>query len=80
MESLIFLVEKRDGKVKARFCANRSTQCEYMDREEAASPIVMTESILITLVINACDIPNAFVQTEMNKTKKGDDENLRYVN
>ena len=25
MESLIFLVEKRDGKIKARMCANGST-------------------------------------------------------
>ena len=80
MESLLFLVEKRDGKVKARFCANGSSQREYMGREESASPTVMTESILITSVIDAkqerdvmtCDIPNAFVQTEMDKTKKGE--------
>ena len=80
MESLLFLVEKRDGKVKARFVANGSSQREYMGREQSASPTVMTESIMITSVIDAkqkrdvmtCDIPNAFVQTEMDKTEKGE--------
>ena len=75
MESLIFLVEKRDGRVKARACANGSTQREYMERDEAASPTAMTESILITAVIDAkqnrdvmtADIPNTFVQTDVDK-------------
>ena len=75
MESLIFLVEKRDGRVKARTCANGSTQCAYMERDEAASPTAMTESILITATIDAkqnrdvmtADIPNAFVQTDVNE-------------
>jgi hypothetical protein len=80
MESLIFLVEKRDGRVKARTCANGSTQHAYMERDDAASPTAMTESILITATINAkqkrdvmmADIPNAFVQTiveEKNQVK-----------
>lgn len=79
MESLIFLVEKRDGTVKGRTCANGSTQREYMDREEATSPTVMTESIIITGVIEAkqrrdvmtADIPNAFVQTDIEKKEIG---------
>jgi len=37
LESLIFLVEKRDGRVKARTCANGTTQREYITREEASS-------------------------------------------
>ena len=54
MESLIFLVEKRDSTVKGRTCrANGSTQREYMEREEAGSPTAMTESILITGTIKA---------------------------
>jgi Reverse transcriptase (RNA-dependent DNA polymerase) len=76
MESLIFLVEKKDGRVKARACANGSTQREYINKEEAASPTVATESILITAALDAmeerdimtADIPNAFVQTEMVST------------
>jgi hypothetical protein len=81
MESLIFLVEKRDQSVKARLCANGSTQREYMERDDASSPTVMAESILITAGIDAkqnrdvmtCDIPNAFVQTDIpeHKLEKG---------
>ena len=79
MESLLFLVEKRDGRIKARFCANGSTQREYMERNESGSPTVATESILITCVIDAkqgrdvmtCDIPNAFVQTELEIAVEG---------
>ena len=73
MESLIFLVEKRDGRIKGRHCANGSTQRTYIEKEEAASPTANTESILLTATIEAeegrdimtCDIPNAFVQTEI---------------
>jgi hypothetical protein len=73
MESLLFLTEKRDGRIKGRACANGSIQREYINREDAASPTAMTESILITATIDAkqghdvmtADIPNAFVQTEI---------------
>jgi hypothetical protein len=79
MESLIFVTEKRDGRMKGRFCANGSTQREYIDRDEAASPTASTDSILITGVIDAkqqrdvmtADIPNAFVQTDINAKEKG---------
>ena len=75
MESLIFLVEKRDGIIKARYCANGSTQRDYMSHEDVSSSTVSTESTLLTAVIEAeegrdvstCDIPNAFVQTEVQK-------------
>jgi hypothetical protein len=73
MESLIFLNEKRDETVKARFCANGSTQRAYIPREEASSPTAASEAIIITGVIDAkqkrdvmtADIPNAFVQTDI---------------
>jgi len=75
LESLIFLTEKRDGTVKARHCANGSTQREWMSREEVSSPTVSTESTMLTAVIEAeeerdvatCDIPNAFIQTEVQE-------------
>jgi hypothetical protein len=74
MESLIFLTEKRDGTIKGRACANGSIQRNYIDKDDAASPTVGTEAILITGVIDAkekrdvmtADIPNAFVQTEVD--------------
>ena len=80
MESLIFLVENRDGTVKARTCANGSTQRDYVDRDEAASPTAMTESVIITGTINAkqardimtADIPNTFVQTRIDDKEVGE--------
>jgi hypothetical protein len=73
MESLIFLNEKRDETVKARMCANGSTQRSYIAREDVSSPTAASEAILITGVIDAkqkrdvmtLDIPNAFVQTKI---------------
>jgi hypothetical protein len=77
MESLIFLNEKRDGEtVKARMCANGSTQQAYISREEATSPTAALEAIITTGVIDAkqksdvmtLDIPDAFVQTKSHRT------------
>jgi hypothetical protein len=73
MESLIFLTEKRDETVKARVCANGSTQRAYISREEASSPTAASEAIITTGVIDAkqkrdvmtLDIPNAFTQTDI---------------
>jgi hypothetical protein len=50
-----------------------STQRVYMDHEDASSPTVRTDSVLITAGIEAeenrdvatCDIPNAFIQTNL---------------
>jgi hypothetical protein len=77
MESLIFLTEKKDGRIKARTCANGSTQREYTSQDEAASPTALTELYIITAVIDAkqgrdvitADIPNAFVQTDIKNAK-----------
>eukprot|EP00978_Attheya_sp_CCMP212_P020734 scaffold59681_cov29-Attheya_sp.AAC.1 len=76
MESLIFLVEKLDGTVKTSTCGNGSTQREYIEREDAASPTASTGSIIIISVIDTkqnrdimtSDIPNAFVQTEIDQS------------
>ena len=75
LESLIFLVEKKDGRIKARHCANGSKQRQWMDSDEAASPTVMTESVMLTATIEAqeqrdvatFDIPNAFIQTGVDE-------------
>lgn len=71
MESLLFLNEKGDGTTKARGCANGSTQRGCIPKEEASSPIVSTDSVLIAGVIEEkqgrdvmmIDMPNAFAQT-----------------
>jgi len=51
LESLIFLTEKKDGRIKARFCAYGNPQSQWMDRDEVSSPTVTTEAIMITGVI-----------------------------
>ena len=84
LESLIFLVEKKSGKIKARHCANGSKQRQWMDSDEAASPTVMTHSVLLTATIEAeegrdvatFDIPNAFIQTHVNER---DDQGDRII-
>ena len=67
MESLIFTVEKRDKTVKARTCANGSTQRGYIERDQAASPTASTEAIIIMDVMTS-DVPNAFVQTDIDQS------------
>jgi hypothetical protein len=79
MESLIFLTEKKDRRIKVRTCANGNTQREYTDCDKAASPTAMAESHLITAMIEAkqghdvmtADIPNAFVQTDVEEQEIG---------
>ena len=78
LESLIFLVEKKSGEIKARTCANGSTQRVWMGREESSSPTVSTTGLFISMAVDAkekrhvatCDIPNAFIQTEMDQFDK----------
>ena len=75
LESLMFLVEKKSGKIKSRHCANGSKQREWINSDEAASPTVMTESVMLTATIEAeekrdvatFDIPNAFIQTHVDE-------------
>ena len=73
--SLLFLKEKRTGKIKGRACINGAPQRAYISKEEAASPTVSTESTFITASIAAhehrkvrCyDIPSAFVNTDVDE-------------
>jgi hypothetical protein len=76
MDSLILLVEKNDVTVRARTCANGSTQSSYISNDEAESPTVMSKSKLMTATIDAKEgrdvmtayIPHAFVQTKVGPT------------
>ena len=73
LESHMFLQEKRDGKIKGRTVAGGNKQRGFISKEEASSPTVATESIILTSVIDAMegrdvatvDIPNAFIQTRL---------------
>lgn len=45
--SLTFITEKRCDRIKTRACINGSTQHDYIPKESAASPMVMTDSMCI---------------------------------
>jgi hypothetical protein len=69
---LMFLTEKRSGKVKARACANGGVQRVHVAKEEAAAPTVTSEAIFIQSTIFAhenrnvatCDILGTFLQAD----------------
>ena len=75
LSSLMFLTEKRCGKLKSHACANGSTQREYIKKEDAASPTVSGDSVMITSAIDAhedrkiatLDIPGAFLYTDLDE-------------
>jgi hypothetical protein len=70
-DSHMFLKQKRDGNIKGRSVAGGNKQRDYISKEDASSPTVATESVLLSCIIDAeeerdvavVDIPNAFVQT-----------------
>jgi hypothetical protein len=77
LESHIFLKQKRDGKIKGRTIAGGNKQRDYISKEDASSPIVSKEAVLLSFIIGdqeghdiaVVDIPNAFVQTRVENEK-----------
>ena len=77
LESHLFIKEKKDGRMKGRIVAGGNKQRDFISKEEASSPTVATESVLLTCVIDAeeerdvavVDIPNAFIQTRVEDEK-----------
>jgi len=74
LEYLIFLKQKKSGRVKTHRCADGRKQRKYMNKEETSSLMVATESLLLTCIIDAeeeCDVatvdlPGAFMHAGMN--------------
>ena len=72
---MIFPTQKRDGTVKSRACVNGSKQHEKINKEAAASPTVMNDSVMITSAIEAhegrnvvtLDLPGAFLHTDLDE-------------
>ena len=72
-QALMFITEKKDGSIKGRMVYNGKPTCEWMSREQVASPTAATESVLLTAAIDALedrdvmtsDIPKAFIQAEI---------------
>ena len=71
LESHIFLKDKRDGAIKGRAVAGGNKHRDCISKEDASSPTVETESVLLSYIINTeeerdfsvIDTPNAFIQT-----------------
>ncbi|MGC8497872.1 MAG: hypothetical protein ACP5NL_07805, partial [Thermoplasmata archaeon] len=74
MEALMFLTEKRDKSIKGRMVYSGKPTREWLSREDAASPTVALESIMLTAIVDAkeklnvmtADVPNAFIQAQMH--------------
>ena len=77
LESHMFIVKKKDGTVKAREVAGGNKQRDFVSKEDASSPTAATESVLLSCAIDArenrqsavLDIPNAFIQTRVEREK-----------
>ena len=69
----MFLKDKRDSTIKGRGCADGRRQRLYMAKDQTSSPKISNESLFLTLTIDdkdgrdvaSCDIPGAFLQTDM---------------
>ena len=77
LESHMFLKEKRCGDIKGRTVAGGNKQRDFISKEDASSPTVSTEAVMLTCVVDAeedrdmavIDIPNAFIQTRVENEK-----------
>jgi hypothetical protein len=73
MQSLLFLTEKRDGRIKGRLVYNGKPTRAWVSKDDAASPTASLEGILLTSIVDvkenrdvmSADIPNAFIQANM---------------
>ena len=69
----MLIEEKRDGQIKGRGVADGRVQRTVYSKEETYSPTSSQESVILTSIIDAkesrevavCDIPNAFIQTDL---------------
>jgi hypothetical protein len=73
LQYLMFLKKKWNGVIKGRGCADGRKQRAYTAKEDASSPTVAIESVMLSCVINAkedrdvatVDIRGAFMQADM---------------
>ena len=72
---LMFLKQKRCGKIKGRGCADGRKQKLYKTKDETSSPTMHTESLFLSCIIDALkkrevvtlDIPAAFIQANIDE-------------
>lgn len=77
LQYLMFLKKKRDGTIKGRGCKDGRKQRRYIQKCDASSPTIATESVFLIVVIAAkegrvvtsVDLPAAFMHTDMDGDK-----------
>ena len=52
MESIIFITEKRDGRIKGHACANGNIKQDRKNKEEVSRTTVALESVILMVVID----------------------------
>jgi hypothetical protein len=75
LRHLMFMSKRRCRKIKARGCADGRKQRETTTKEDASSPAVAIESIMLSATIDAMeerdvatvDIPGAFMQEDIDE-------------
>jgi hypothetical protein len=75
LENLMYLKQKRCGRIKAHGCTDGRKQQLYKTKQETSSPTVTTEALFITSTIDAeerrkvvtVDIPGAFMHSDMEE-------------
>jgi len=76
---LMFLKEKLNGSIKARGCADKRPQLQYISKDEVSSSTVCLEAMMLSCTIDAkenryvivTDIPGAFYMQIWTKTCTG---------
>ena len=72
---LMFLKRKRCRKIKGRRCVGGRKQRAYIAKDESMAPMVSTEAVFLTAIIDALenrniavhDVPGAFMQAEIDE-------------
>jgi hypothetical protein len=72
---LMYLTEKRNGTIKVRGCADGRKQRLYTAKEDASSPTVSIEAVMLSCTIDATegrdvatvDIPGVFLHADKDK-------------
>jgi hypothetical protein len=75
LQHLMFLKQKRCGRIKGRGCADGRKERDHTAKDEATSPTVAIESVLLSCTIDAkerrdvatADTPGAFMQVDMDE-------------
>ena len=77
LRAINLIKEKRCGKIKGRTVADGRPQRRYISREEATSPTISQEALMLSLMIDAkekrnvsiFDIPGAYLHADMPEEK-----------